>query len=309
MNDQAQSLRNLVQHQDELREDRTNRTEPDQPSQPDDGGDRLKTRILTITSGKGGVGKSNFTINFALSLQERGYKVLVFDADIGMANIDVLMGASPKYNLYHLLKRERTIHEIIHRADNGLQFIAGGSGFNDLLSLTGEEIDYFSDQVNLLNGTVDFILFDTGAGLSKETLKFIAAAEQTIVVTTPEPTSITDAYAIIKMVHSVEPEVRFQLVINRVTDGKEGKQTADKISMVAKQFLQVELPTLGYVPDDTNVTKAVKKQVPFSVLFPDTPAALGIRSVADRFLLSKPLVEEAPGGVKRFLNRMLGFLK
>ncbi|WP_199617990.1 MinD/ParA family protein [Paenibacillus alkalitolerans] len=301
MNDQAHALRNLVQHQEKV--------------SPADGTAKKqaqsKTRILTVTSGKGGVGKSNFTLNFALALQERGYRVLVFDADIGMANIDVLMGASPQYNLYHLLKREKSIFDIVHQGANGLQFIAGGSGFSDLLSLSAEELNYFSEQVNSLNGSVDFILFDTGAGLSKETLKFIAAAEQTVVVTTPEPTSITDAYAIIKMVHSMEPDVRFQLVVNRVTDAREGKQTADKISMVAKQFLQVDIPTLGYVPDDANVSKAVKKQVPFSVMFPETPATYGVKEIAARFISSKPLADDdaGGGGVKRFLHRMLNFLK
>src|SRR5690606_19889819 len=134
----------------------------------------------------------------------------VFDADIGLANIDVLMGVSPKYNLYHLLKREKTLNEIIYNGYQGLQFIAGGSGFNDLIRLTEEEVQYFSKEVEQLNGQVDYILFDTGAGLSKETLTFILAAQETIVVTTPEPTSITDAYAIIKMVTNMNHRVDFK---------------------------------------------------------------------------------------------------
>jgi flagellar biosynthesis protein FlhG len=295
MNDQAEALRNLVRQEEWL---------PKEPARA--------TRTFTITSGKGGVGKSNFTLNFALQLQSIGYKVLVFDADIGMANIDVLMGVSPKYNLYHLLKREKSIQDIICRGHNDLQFIAGGSGFNDLMSLSKEELEYFTEQVQSLNGTVDFILFDTGAGLSKESLTFITAAEQTIVVTTPEPTSITDAYAIIKMVHAKEPGVKFQLVVNRVTDRKEGKQTADKIRLVSNRFLHLDIPTLGFIPDDANVSKAVKRQIPFSVLFPETAATRELKELVARFDVSKPLVteEEAEsGGVKRFLNRMLTFLK
>ncbi|MCI3919006.1 MinD/ParA family protein [Paenibacillus sp. TRM 82003] len=302
MNDQAEALRNLVR-----KDDWHPAEEPPAPPQPVRG-----TRVFTITSGKGGVGKSNFTLNFALQLQSQGYKVLVFDADIGMANIDVLMGVSPKYNLYHLLKREKTIEEIICYGHNDLQFIAGGSGFNDLLSLTKEELEYFTQQVLSLSGSVDFILFDTGAGLSKESLTFITAAEQTIVVTTPEPTSITDAYAIIKMVHAQEPNVRFQLVVNRVTDRREGKQTADKIRMVSNQFLQIDIPTLGFIPDDANVSKAVKKQVPFSVLFPETAASRELRELVARFKQAAPLTNEedlATGGVKRFLHRMLSFMK
>jgi flagellar biosynthesis protein FlhG len=290
MSDQAQSLRNLVR------------------SRARTGG--RSTRIVTVTSGKGGVGKSNFTLNFALALQRQGYRPLVFDADIGLANIDVLMGVTPKYSLYHLLKREKSIWDIIQRGPNDLEFIAGGSGFNDLIRLTEAEVDYFADQVNRLDGYVDYILFDTGAGLSKETLKFIVSADETIVVTTPEPTAITDAYAIIKMVHSLDYDVRFHLVVNRVTDAGEGKHTADKISLVAKKFLDLDIPTLGYVEDDPSVSKAVKKQVPFSVAFPHSPAARSVDRIAWAFVTGqtapKPQVER---GVKRFLGKMMRLLQ
>lgn len=289
MSDQAQSLRNLVRQYQEPRS--------------------VHTRIITVTSGKGGVGKSNFTLNFALTLQARGYKVLVFDADIGLANIDVLMGITPKYSLYHLLKREKTIWEIIHKGYNDLEFIAGGSGFNDLIRLSEEEVDYFADQVHQLNGYADFIIFDTGAGLSKETLKFILAANETIVVTTPEPTSITDAYAIIKMVNSMNYDVLFKLVINRVTEPREGKMTADKISMVAKQFLNLDIPTLGFVDDDSHVSKAVKRQVPFTIAYPNCSAAKGIEELVSRFLSGQSAPDPENGGVKGFLSRMMKMLK
>ncbi|CAH1203225.1 Flagellum site-determining protein YlxH [Paenibacillus allorhizoplanae] len=289
MKDQAEGLRNLVQTQG----DKGTRT----------------TRIITVTSGKGGVGKSNFTLNFALSLQSLGYKVLVFDADIGLANIDVLMGVSSTYSLYHLLKKDKTIWEIIQKGSNDLEFIAGGSGFNDLLRLTEEELDYFAEQVMQLNGYVDFIIFDTGAGLSKETLKFILAAEEAIVVTTPEPTSITDAYAIIKMVNSMGHDVSFKLVINRVTDAREGKQTADKISLVAKQFLNIHIPTLGFVDDDPVVSKAVKRQIPFSIAFPYSTATKSIKTLTDNYIKGYRVIETPSTGVKSFLNKMLKLLK
>ncbi|NOU68472.1 P-loop NTPase [Paenibacillus sp. LMG 31461] len=289
MKDQAEGLRNLVQTQG----DKGTRT----------------TRIITVTSGKGGVGKSNFTLNFALSLKSLGYKVLVFDADIGLANIDVLMGVSSTYSLYHLLKKDKTIWEIIQKGSNDLEFIAGGSGFNDLLRLTEEELDYFAEQVMQLNGYVDFIIFDTGAGLSKETLKFILAAEEAIVVTTPEPTSITDAYAIIKMVNSMGHDVSFKLVINRVTDAREGKQTADKISLVAKQFLNIHIPTLGFVDDDPVVSKAVKRQIPFSIAFPYSTATKSIKTLTDNYIKGYRVIETPSTGVKSFLNKMLKLLK
>lgn len=290
MNDQAQSLRKLITARDNESLDRP-RT----------------TRIVTVTSGKGGVGKSNFSLNFALLLQRRGQRVLVFDADIGMANIDVLMGFSASYNLYHLLKREKTIWEIVQHSESGIDVIAGGSGFQDLLDLSREELDYFVEQISLLTGHYDVILFDTGAGLSKETVKFIAAAQETIVVTTPEPTSITDAYALMKMVNSMHKTVTFKLVVNRAADAKEGKNTADKIAMVAREFLQLEIPLLGIVMDDANVMRSVKRQVPLALAYPGSEASQCIDAIARHFLNKTDSPAAADTGIKGFFQRMLRF--
>jgi flagellar biosynthesis protein FlhG len=290
MSDQAQGLRNmLTDRQDTTEQEATGRI----------------TRIVTVTSGKGGVGKSNFTLNFALALQSHGYKVMIFDADIGLANIDVLMGITPKYNLFHLVKRQKTIWEIIYKGYNDVQFISGGSGFSDLLRLSEEDLEYFTEQINELNGYVDYILFDTGAGLSKETLKFIVSAHETIVVTTPEPTAITDAYAIIKMVHGMNYKVPFNLVVNRVSELNEGKRTAEKISLVAKQFLKLEIPMLGYIDEDPCVQKSVRKQIPFSVAFPNCSAAKSISNMALAFATGNKPVDEEHSGVRGFLSRML----
>ncbi|MBW5444556.1 P-loop NTPase [Cohnella sp. CFH 77786] len=282
MNDQAEALRQLVQTREFPRSS--------------------ATRIVTVTSGKGGVGKSNFSLNFAMALQKRGHSVLVFDADIGMANIDVLLGTPAPYNLFHLLKREKTIWDIIQTGPGGLQFIAGGSGFQELVRLSDEELEYFAEQVALLNGHVDFLLFDTGAGLSKQTLRFILAAEETIVVTTPEPTSITDAYALMKMVKTMGNEVAFRLVVNRVGDDREGRQTADNIRQVAAKYLGMELPVLGFIPDDANVSKAVKRQIPLTAAFPDSAAARGIDLIASRFLLEER--KRRDRGISGFFQRM-----
>jgi flagellar biosynthesis protein FlhG len=282
MSDQAQALRQLV-HTRELPETNT-------------------TRVVTVTSGKGGVGKSNFSLNFAMALQRRGHSVLVFDADIGMANIDVLLGTPAKYNLFHLLKGEKSIWDIIQTGPNGLKFIAGGSGFQELVRLTDEQIEYFAAQIGQLSGHVDFILFDTGAGLSKETLRFITAAEEAIVVTTPEPTSIMDAYSLMKMVKTMGHQVPFRLVVNRVCDDREGQVTADNIRQVASKFLEMELPVLGYIPDDPNVSKAVKRQTPLSIAYPDSAATRGIDRIASRYLLEER--EAGPRGVTGFLQRM-----
>ncbi len=284
MNDQAEALRHLIRQQELLQ-------------------DRKQTRVITVTSGKGGVGKSNFSLNFAIALQRMGRKVLVFDADIGMANIDVLMGISSPYSLYHLLKREKTIWDIVGVGPEGIHYIAGGSGFKDLLELTPGQLERFAEEIEKLHGQYDIILFDTGAGLSKETVRFIAASQETVVVTTPEPTSITDAYALIKMVKAMEMSVDFRLIVNRAADRREGKETADKISLVTQRFLQAELPSLGMIPDDPHVPKAVKRQVPFVVLYPDSEAAAAVKQIAGRFL-DIPQARVERGGVKGFLHKL-----
>ncbi len=275
-----------------------------------------RTRVLTIASGKGGAGKSNFTLNFAIELQSRGYKVLVFDADLGMANIDVLMGATPPYTLYDVLKKEQTIESIIYKGYKGLAFISGGSGFQELMFLCQEELNAFSAQIQQLNGEFDFILFDTGAGLSKQTLTFIAASEQTIVVTTPEPPAIQDAYAIMKAVHTLEPTVKFQLVVNRIADRKEGKVTADKLRVVAQRFLHIDLATLGFIPEDTHVPRAVKQQVPFALLYPESAASRYLKEVVTRFEQIKldtpvryvPLYRDPSFGMRRFFQKVIGLM-
>lgn len=282
MNDQAEALRYLVRQQEQ---------------------NRQETRILTVTSGKGGVGKSNFSLNFALSLRRQGKKVLVFDADIGMANIDVLMGTSSTYSLYHLLKQEKTIWDIIQLGAEGIHYIAGGSGFRDLLELTPDQVDRFAKEVEKLHGEYDVILFDTGAGLSKETVRFISAAHETIVVTTPEPTSITDAYALIKMVKSMGIDANFKLIVNRASDAREGRETAQKISLVASRFLGSELPSLGYLPDDGHVSKAVKRQIPFLIAYPTSEASVALARIAESYL-ELPVSETGNGGVKGFLTKL-----
>ncbi|GIO41833.1 MinD/ParA family protein [Paenibacillus apis] len=296
MNDQAQALRQLVS--------RRTGTEGAPPGKP------ASARIITVTSGKGGVGKSNFTLNFALALKSLGCKVLVFDADIGMANIDVLMGVRPRYSLYHLLKGERNIQEIVELGTNGLPFIAGGSGMADLFTLSESDLNFFTAQIERIAGEMDFIIFDTGAGLSKETLKFITAADECLVVTTPEPTSITDAYALIKVVRGQEEDVSFRLVINRVTDEAEARQVAEKISLVAQQFLKMEIPTLGHMSDDSHVMQAVKRQIPFSAAYPGCVAAKDIQSLAMKFLNVPPKhSKDTLSGIRGFMHKWLRLAK
>lgn len=287
--DQAQSLRQLVSNQDSKRQS--------------EGG--ASARIITVCSGKGGVGKSNFTLNFALALKAMGRKVLLFDADIGMANIDVLMGVSARYNLYHLLKREADIGQIIQSGPEGLPFIAGGSGMEELFSLSEDDLNYFTTQIAQIADSMDFILFDTGAGLSKETLKFITSADDCLVVTTPEPTAITDAYALMKVVNNSSPGVSFKLIVNQAGDEREARATSDKIRMAASRFLQLEVPFLGYISSDAHVVQAVKKQVPFSVAFPNSAAAKDVHRLALNYLAVDPAESTKVQGIKGFFSKWL----
>ncbi|WP_010269521.1 MinD/ParA family protein [Paenibacillus senegalensis] len=298
MDDQAQVLRRLMEKKSYI---------PENPPK--------STRIITVTSGKGGVGKSNFTLNFALALQEMGYRVLILDADLGLANLDVLMGIRPKYNLYHMLTKRISVWDIIHES-HGIQLIAGGSGLSELVAMTEKEQDRFAEQISLLHGHVDFLLLDTGAGISEQTLHFVWSSDETIVVTTPEPTAITDAYALIKSAAFGEgaaatslPSIR--LVINRITAEKEGRQTGDKMHLAARRFLQMELPVLGCVADDPSVVKAVKLQTPLLKAFPNSRAAKNIKDLALRYTSAagahaqdKPLP-----GVKGFLQSMMTWMK
>lgn len=283
MYDQAEALRQLVKQQHEPENQKT-------------------TTFISVTSGKGGVGKSNFSLNFSLALQRLGMKVLLLDADIGMANIDVLMGTTSKYNLYHLIKNEKKIWDIISLGREGLHYIAGGSGLLELVRLSEEEIERFGNEILKLQGQYDYIIFDTGAGLSKETAQFIIASDETIVVTTPEPTSITDAYALIKMVNSIDNDVKFSLIVNRSSTMEEGEQTANNIRNVTKRFLNIELPVLGFIYDDQNVSKAVKKQIPLLMLYPDTEASQGLMKIAKHFL--KLPQTQSSSGVKGFLHKL-----
>lgn len=267
---------------------------------------RGSAKIITVSSGKGGVGKSNFTLNFALALKSMGKKVLVFDADIGMANIDVLMGVSSRFSLYHLLRKEKNIEDVIQYGPGDLPYIAGGSGIVDMLSLSDEDLNFFISQIEHISSEMDYILFDTGAGISKENMKFITSADYCFVVTTPEPTSITDAYALIKVVHGSYPEVDFSLVVNKAADESEARQASEKIILTANRFLNLDIKMLGYVTDDPFVVKSVKRQIPFSIAFPTCDATRDVKRLALRYLAVPVAPESGPlTGIKGFMQRWL----
>ncbi|MBL0388930.1 MinD/ParA family protein [Tumebacillus sp. ITR2] len=286
MHDQAQRLRTMV-------------------AQANRDSSGRNTRVITISSGKGGVGKSNFTLNYALALAEQGKKVVILDADVGFANIDVLMGVKPKLTLAELIRKQATLWDILETGPMDIKFIAGGSGFQDLLDLQPEQFDYLVEQLGLLQGYADYVLIDTGAGLNAQSLRLILAADEIYVVLTPEPTSITDAYALIKMVVNRDPDANMRLLVNRAQTAGEGREAADKISLVAERFLNLKIPMLGILPDDPNVTKSVKQQVPFFIAHPDTTASRSLKQLIQAQLHGEAALDAPPKGMKQFLHRMV----
>ncbi|AWX56813.1 MULTISPECIES: MinD/ParA family protein [Brevibacillus] len=267
------------------------------------------TRLVTVTSGKGGVGKSNFSLNFGLGLSEKGHRAVLFDLDLGLANLDVLMGITPKKHLFHLLEPDTTVWDIIEHGPGGLEFIAGGSGFTQIMQLDDEKLDRLFSHLDPLQGYADTIIFDTGAGFSKESMRFMLSSDEVILVTTPEPPAITDAYAVIKMLHARNPAVSIRLVINRASSEKEGKMTADKLAMVSKRFLNMDIQSLGYVSDDPYVSKAVKLQRPFLLTYPQSQAARSIRNLVERYLDRPDTSDASVSGLKGFLAKLRHFIR
>lgn len=222
-----------------------------------------QAKTICIISGKGGVGKSNFAVNFALDLIYNGKKVLIFDLDVGMGNIEILLGKSAKKNINDMFNGNDSIHSIIEVYKNGLAFIAGGSGLNELFTLNDQKKQFFINQYNELIHSYDYIIFDMGAGIHSDSLFFILAADECIVVTTPEPTSITDAYSMVKQIINNRGRVPIRVIMNRCPSQKNGEQMLEQFRKVIQQFLQVDISKMGILPEDKAVTLAVFHQEPY----------------------------------------------
>ncbi|MBN2051536.1 MAG: MinD/ParA family protein [Spirochaetales bacterium] len=262
------------------------------------------TRIIAVTSGKGGVGKTNLSINLAIAYARLGKKVIVLDADLGLANVNVILGIIPKYNLYHLIRKQKTLGEIIMDTDYGIQIVAGASGFSKIANLSNEEREQFVGELSELS-SADIIIIDTSAGVSRNVLSFVAAADDVIIVTTPEPTAITDAYGIIKIIATeVEnTELGLKLVVNRVKSVTEGKKVSERVINIAGQFLNLKLDYLGYVYEDTEVQQAVLRQKPFLASNESSKASICMKHLAGRL---ENMEYREGSGVPVFLKRLFG---
>ena len=265
-----------------------------------------ETNVIAVVSGKGGVGKSNFCLNFALELKKAGKEVILFDLDIGMANVDILMGTSAKHTIVDMIERELSIWDIIERGPDNLSFIAGGTGLSSMFQLNHRKFSRFLQQLELVNGNYDYIIFDMGAGVSKDSLHFILSANEVFVVTTPEPTSVTDAYAMIKYVQLKDQEIPISLLVNRVDSSSEGKKTFENLNLVTQQFLQKEIRLLGIIPDDPSVLKAVKAQTPFVIHASESKPSKAIQEIVQQYTGEKR--EELTPPFTTFLNKFKKYL-
>lgn len=274
MLDQAQSLRQLAQ--------KTNIN----------ASYKKTAKILTVTSGKGGVGKSNIVVNLAITLQRMNKNVLIFDADAGMGNDDILMGFLPKYSIYDLLESTVDIKKIIIKGPYGVRLLPGGSALNKVQEFTDKDRDVFLSKLSEIDD-VDYIIMDTGAGITRSVLGFIACCEELIIVTTPEPTSLTDAYSLLKAVNYFKLKKDAEVIINRVMDEKEGKKTFDKFNNAATNFLKMKLDHLGDVAEDKKLTLAVRQQKPFVLSYPDCNAAFDIKNIAMKLVGSSSIKKSA----------------
>ena len=293
MGDQADGLRLLMK---EINKNTDNAEDGQDTAQ--------KTRIIAVTSGKGGVGKTNVATNMGIAYAQMGKKVIVLDADLGLANVNVILNVIPQYNLYHVIKKQKKLSEIIIDTEYGIKLIVGASGFAKIANMAEAERNEFINEMYTLSN-VDIIIIDTSAGVSKNVLSFVAAADEVVIITTSEPTAITDAYGIIKVIATEVDNMNLNLkmIINRVDSAAEGKRIADRMINIAAQFLNLKIEYLGFIYNDPLVTKAVIKQKPFIIVDPNGKASSCLKHIVAR--MEKNEIPET-GGFARFVKKLFG---
>lgn len=286
--DQAQQLRNIVKLQN-------------QNYIPN-------AKIITITSGKGGVGKSNMAVNLAIQFRKMGKRVIIFDADFGLANVEVMFGTVPKYNLSKLLDGEMRITDIITKGPEDIGFISGGSGIVGLNNLTKSQIDYLIANLSELNKLTDILIVDTGAGVSNQVLDFVLASPEVVLVTTPEPSSLTDSYSLVKALYKssefMKNGTNIRLVANKVMSKEEGMAVYEKIKGVTSRFLDGDVKYLGMVPQDSSLEKAVRNQKIVSLVSPNAKSSRAFYEIAKE-LIDEKGNESYKWGISHFFNSFI----
>ncbi|MEW8976780.1 MAG: MinD/ParA family protein [Symbiobacterium sp.] len=260
-------------------------------------------QVIAVTSGKGGVGKTNLAVNLALVLRQSGREVLLMDVDLGLANADILLGTVPPYHLGHFLRGEVDLPQVIHRTATGLKLIAGGSGLVELGNLSAGQLQPVLRALERLQDEADYLVLDTGAGLGDAVLEFALAADQVLVVTTPEPTAMADAYTIIKALVARDPRVKIRLAVNQAERLEDAERAADRIVTTARNFLGAEVRHVGTIPRDPHVWQAVRRKVPVVLSYPGAPASRAVVAMVSRLVGEEPPRPPEPGS---FFSRLAG---
>lgn len=297
MVDQAARLRQLV---DKSEYEVQTAAVPDTPSLS-----ALGPRVIAVTSGKGGVGKTNITVNLAIALGQAGQRVMVIDADLGMANVDVVLGSMSKKHLLNLLERDTELRDVLIDGPYGVRYISGGSGIEKAADFTYEERQRLMQKLTACGQMADIILIDTGAGLGKNVMDFILAADEVLLVTTPEPTALTDAYAVLKAYSMYAANKNIKLLVNRVYDEAESREVVAKLQQTSTRFLNMPIDCIGYVFEDSAVMKSVRQQQPFLAAQPGSVASRCIQGLANSLLFGSRMTVKR--GWKGFLRQIFNF--
>ena len=286
--DQAQNLRNIVKNSTKVEEGK-------------------KSRIITVTSGKGGVGKTSVSINLAIQFRLQGKSVIIFDADFGLANIEVMFGAIPKYNLSDLVYRGKDLKDIIVKGPMDIGFVSGGSGITSFGDLSKDQIMYLVYKIKELESMADIIIIDTGAGISSTVMDFVVASSEVLLVTTPEPTSITDSYSLLKALNKHKDfrreNTHIKVITNKVDNYEEGINLYNKLNVVVGKFLHIDIDFLGIIEPDENMSKSVIQQKPICMLYPNSKGAKAFKKLSDTLLEMKTEENPQKGLMVMFLKK------
>jgi len=261
-------------------------------------------KVISVTGGKGGVGKSNVSVNLAVSLAMEGHQVMLLDADLGLANVDVMLGLKVKRNLSHVLKGECELQDIVIEGPEGLKIIPAASGTKEMAHLSEMEHIGLVRAFSSISEKIDYLIVDTAAGIADNVISFTMASQEVIMVVCDEPTSITDAYALIKVLSQENNIYNFKVLANMVRSPQEGKHLFAKLTAVSDRFLDVGLEYLGSIPFDENVRKSIRKQKPFVQTFPRSPAAVSIKQLAKK-VDEWPGPTSARGNIEFFMERLV----
>lgn len=289
--DQASKLKKLVKEKRQARKDTLH---------------SRNVKVFCVTSGKGGVGKTNISVNLALVLQKLGKKVLLVDADLGLANIDIVTGICPKYDISHILTEGKSIREVLQVGPLGLTILPGASGLCDLADISRSDLKILINAFTGIAENFDILIIDTSAGISKNVLNFIMSSDEVIVVTTLEPSSITDAYAIIKLTYKYVDKIH--IIVNRTSNSSDADFTANKIISVAQKYLGTNILYLGYMIEDESVSLANMSQTPFYLKYPDSLAAKCIKKLGHKLLDCKCSLPESETTISSWFRKIMSFI-